>query len=339
MKMTLYRLYLSLVALVFVPVAWGAPALTLTVDPSRVLPGIPPAFHVVVTNDSDDEVVLPEKVLLRVYPSNGVPFIAEWGASQEHRYSNARIFGPERRRVAAHATTDTWVRSYSLDQSLGWFYDARLGLPGTYRLQLLLLDDCREFSIAQALPVSVENFLPVRLVSSEAVLTVESPKGADENLWEQLQRMAKRHHMAAWSPMLYNDIGWPEFVRTAVEKYPGSAYAAFVARDYAEDSAGNRLTAEARIAKVRGVLQAQPQTPVRDSLRLYLAQTEVQAGDEAALPHHRDVQRAIDWYHRARTDLETLERTADDPSIRAQSAASRQRIPSDAQVKEIEREQ
>src|ERR1043165_6900730 len=107
MKRTSYGLYVSLATLLFVSSAWGAPRVTLAVEPSHVLPGTPAAFHVAVTNDADHEVLLPAKVLLRVYPSNGVPFIAEWGASQEHRYSNARIFRKEDMRIEAHATSDT----------------------------------------------------------------------------------------------------------------------------------------------------------------------------------------------------------------------------------------
>ena len=305
---------------------------SLSVEPTHVLPGIAPSIHVTVTNDGPADATLPPKLLLRVIPAKSPAFIAEWGAGQEHRFSNARFPGESRPGVAAHSTHDFVFTSYSLDRVPGWFYDARLNAPGTYRLQLLLFDRLAETAVFQADPLSIETALPVSAISAEAVLTIDTPRGADAELWGRLQRIAARHGMSNWSPVLWGDAGWRDFVRDAADDNPTSPYAAYVIRDYAETSAGERLAPEERLAKAERVLKVQPATAVREDIQLFIAEMEVRIAEHAASQPNPDLRRAIFYYDRARGDLQALERTARDPAIRERSREQREHLPATADV-------
>lgn len=310
------------------PIA-AAVSASLTVDPTHGLPGVAPSIHVVVTNESDHEITLPQKLLLRVVPGHGAPFMAEWGGGQEHPFSNARFPGDLPAKVAAHSSREIVFRSYALDRVAGWFYDARLNVPGTYRLQLLMLDSFSETTVSRADALSIESVLHVSVMSTEAVLTIDTPTGADAELWRRLEGIAKRHGASSWSPLYWPDPGQRQFVRDAVEGHPESPYAAYVMRAY-----GDSLSSEERVLKAERILKAQPASPVREDLQLFIAQMEIRVAQHAASLSTPDVKRAGLYYDRARADFQALERTAGDPEIRQRSREERERIPDTATLRE-----
>ncbi len=314
--------------------AFAELSVRLTVEPSRVLPGVSPSLHLVLTNDGAEVAAVPSKVLLRVIPSDGKPFLAEFGAGQEHRYANAALPVAAGQIVKAHSSLDVWFRSYTLDRCPGWFFDARLDVPGTYRLQILLLSDYREETLGRAAALDAERAVPVELASSEAVLVVDVPRGGDADLARSLAKIAHRHGASAWSPLYAYDPEWREFVRSAVEEHPSSPYAAYVVRDYVEGADSVRLAPEQRLQIAQRVLSRQPQTLNRDDIQLFMAQLETDAAEDAARYPRFDAPLALNWYHRARADFEALQRSTTDSAIRAQSAAGLERLPSDADVTE-----
>lgn len=323
----------SLLLLLATPIA-AAVSASLTVAPTRVLPGVAPSMHVVVTNESDREIALPQKLLLRVVPSQGAPFMAEWGGGQEHPFSNARFPGDSTVTVAARSSREIVFRSYALDRVPGWFYDARLNLPGTYRLQLLMLDKFSETAVSHADALNLETVVPVAVTSSEAVLTIDTPTGADAELWRRLEEIAKRHGASSWSPLYWPDPAQRQFVRDAVEEHPESPYAAYVMRAYAASPAGDSLSSEERVLKAERILKAQPASAAREDLQLFIAQMEIRVAQHAASLAAPDGKRAALYYDRARADFQALERTARDPEIRQRSREERERIPDTAALRE-----
>ncbi|HEV8436269.1 MAG TPA: hypothetical protein VGR95_22865 [Thermoanaerobaculia bacterium] len=298
------------------------------IEPSHVLPGTPAVLCLLVTNDGDQDVKLPEKLLLRVVPADGDPFIAEWGAGQEHRFSHAELPTKDRT-VSAHSRREFVFHAYALDKSNGWFWDARLNTPGTYRLQVLFVDPFREEKVFHTRPFDLDTVLPVRMASTESVLVIETPRGDDARVWAQLVAMAKQRGSDVWSPMFIAETGWRDFVNEVIEKYPASSYAPFIVGWYGEKSATERYGAEERLVKIRRVLDLHPSTTARESIQLLIAGVEVQAAQEAASILHHDVKRAALFYERARSDYDALERTASDPEIRRMSLEWRSSTPAE----------
>lgn len=311
---------------------------SLTLEPSHVLPGIAPAVHVVVANDGEVDAVMPRKLLLRVIPAEGAAFIAEWGAGQEQRFSNARLPGELPAKIEARSRHEFVFRSYSLDGVPGWFYDARLNTPGTYRLQLLMLDSFSESAVFKADALTIENAMPVAIVSTEAVLTIDTPGGKDAELWRRLTDIAKKRGGAGWTPLFWGFPGWQEFVQEAVDEDPSSPYAPLVMRDYAQDAKAKPITSEERLSKAERILKAQPMTPAREDLQLFIAQMEVRVAQRAASQPTPDMKRAADYYERARADYQALERTARNPDIKERAREEREHIPDMADLREPEKD-
>ena len=121
---------------------------------------------------------------------------------------------------------------------------------------------------------------------------------------------------------------WLQFMREAVEKYPASSYSPFVVRAYSEKAGGERLTPEERLANAKRVLDAQPNAPNRDDIRLFIAEMEVTSAQHAASGSKPDMERAAALYDRARAHFEEVERTTNDREIRLRSRQEREGLPS-----------
>ena len=179
-------------SLLLATVAFGLPVLGdgadvsvhLTVEPNHVICGIRPSLLIAVQNDTPAVVELPGKVLLLVTPSTGAPFIAEFSGSQETPYSRAELSGE--RTIQPHGQADFSYVARSLDGPPGWFDDPRLAGPGTYRLQLLLADRVVDSKVGPTPAFKIDTAVGVRYRSTEAVLTVETPRGDDAVLWHHL---------------------------------------------------------------------------------------------------------------------------------------------------------
>lgn len=307
------------------PLVAGSSA-SLVLEPSEVVAGTPASLRLTISNDGDADIVVPERLLLRVIPATASAFVAEWGGGQEHRFSNA-VLPTDDRRIPAHSTRDFLFPAYALDESAGWFWDPRLNAPGTYRLQVLFVDRYNEDDVFHTRAFDLERTLPVRLVSSESVLKIDVPRGADAAIWTRMLEMAREQGSQMWSPLYRLGRGWREYVNDVVENHPESAYAPFVVGRYSERSATERYSAEERLKKIRRVLDLHPATPAHERIELLLAGVEVQAAQEAESVLHRDVNRATQFYERARADYQNLAKTAADPKIRQLSREWLDRIP------------
>lgn len=299
------------------------PSVSLTLEPSRIEAGTPATFRLLVKNGGDQDLKLPEKLLLRVVPSNGAPFIGEWGASQEHRFSHAELPTTDRT-VTAHSTREFAFRAYAIDRSVGWFWDPRLNTPGTYRLQVLFVDPFREEKVFHTAPFDLDAKLPVRVASDEAVLVIETPRGEDASLWAELLASAKQHGYTMWSPLFRPDR---DFVNDVIENHPESAYAPFLVGNYVERSSGERFTPEERLMRTQRVLELHPDSQAREQIEILIAELEVSAAQHAASAAHPDVERAIQFYEKARSAFSAIERTSTDDVIRNRSREERERLP------------
>ncbi|HEY0370579.1 MAG TPA: hypothetical protein VGD79_01175 [Thermoanaerobaculia bacterium] len=298
----------------------GDLSLVLTAEPSRTLPGIPVSLSVTAINDGDVDVALPAGLLLRVVPSSGEPFLAQWGFRQERRYSSA-AFPETPGTVPAHGRKTFLFPAADIERAAGWFADPRIHIPGSYRLELLLADRLPEEELAHAAAVQLESVVPVRIASTQAVLTVDTPDGEDAVLWNRLQELARKRGAATWSVLFWNLEERASFAHDALQNHPQSPYAAYAA------PYENSIPDDRRIDAVNRVLAAQPSTPNREHLRLFVAQSQAAvAGDaEAAVPPNQRL--AVEMTERARATFAALERESADPAIRSASRAARAKLP------------
>lgn len=298
----------------------GDVSLVLTAEPSRTLPGIPVSLSVTAVNESDVAIALPKGLLLRVVPASGEPFLAQWGFRQERRYSSA-AFPENPGTVPAHGRKIFLFAAADIERAAGWFADPRLQVPGSYRLELLLTDQVPEEELAHVPAVQLESRVPVRIASTHAVLTVDTPDGEDAVLWSRLQELARKRGAATWSMLFWNLQERAAFASDAIQNHPRSPYAAYAA------PYENSIPDDRRIDAVNRILAAQPSTPNREHLRLFVAQTQAAvAGDaEAAVPPNPKL--ALEMTERARATFAALERESADPAIRSASHAGRAKLP------------
>lgn len=317
-----------------IPAFAGEVSVHLALEPNHVLAGIRPSFHITVQNETANDVQLPPKMLLLVTPSDGASFIAQFGGSQEAPYSRAELPAP--RTVKPHDHAEFRYVARTLDGPPGWFDDARLNGPGSYRLQLLLADGVVDSKIGPTPAFKIDTVVAVRFRSDEAVLAIETPHGDDAALYCHLVNLAHARAATNWTSNLAYGPEWLQFMKDAVEKYPSSPYAPFVVRAYSERLGGERLTPEERLANAKRVLDAQPNAPNRDDIRLFMAEMEVTSAQHAAAAPKPDMTRAIALYDRARAHFEEVERTAADPEIRQRSREQREALPSRDDLRQTE---
>jgi hypothetical protein len=298
-------------------------SVALSVEPSRAIQGIPISLHVTAENTTDQEVVLPRKALLRVIPAEGEPFIAEWGFSQEHRFSRAELPGDEAAlRLAPHSSRTFAFNAESI-YGTGWSVDPRWQAPGRYRLQLLLTDRITEEVIFHTHAMQLESVIGPTLVSGEAVMTVDTPRGDDAILWELLSEPARRRS-ARWSTLYLNLDDLSRFAKEAMEHYPGSRYTPYVVGD------AIGLPQSRQLEDARRVLEAQPESPIRDYAQLFVARLENILAPEG----RANLKLAIDMTERARADYAAIERSTSNPELRETSRIERQKLPS---IEELQR--
>jgi|GEM_PF-3501516 len=306
------------VTLAFAPLLFAAlpVSINLSLEPTHTIPGIGVSVHITAENTSDQEIVLPKKLLLRVTPETGEPFIAEFGLSGEHRFSTAELPGGETAlHLAPHSRRVFAIRAHDLYGN-GWSIDPRMNVPGRYRLQLLVLDRYNDTVIYDTPAVQIESVVGPALVSGEAVMTVETPKGDDAILWKLLTEPARRRgEPSSIAYVRFRERS--EFAREVVERYPGSSYAPYVVGD------AIGLPQSRQLEDARRVLEAQPQSPIRDYVQLFVARTENILAPEG----RENLKLAIEMTERARADYLAIERSTSNPELRETSRVEREKLP------------
>lgn len=320
MNRVISRAHAFALAIGIAPVLFASqPAsINLSLEPTHTIPGIGVSVHITAENTSDEEIVLPKKLLLRVTPEAGEPFIAKFGLSGEHRFSTAELLGGETALHLAPHSERTFAISARNLYGNGWSVDPRINVPGSYRLQLLLLDHVDETAIYATPAIQLESVIGPVLLSGDAAMTVETPKGDDAILWKLLSEPV-RHRGEPLSIAYVRPRELSEFAREAVEHYPGSSYA-----PYAVEEAYN-LPHLQRLENARRILDAQPESAIRDYVHLFVARMESGlAGDPEA---RSNLTLAIELTERARADYLAIERSSSDSELRETSRVEREKLP------------
>jgi hypothetical protein len=306
-------------AVAVAPFLFGAQpvSINLSVEPTHTIPGIGVSVHVTVENTSGEGILLPKKLLLRVTPDAGEPFIAEFGLSGEHRFSMAEVPGGEAAlHIGAHSTRAFAINAHDLYGN-GWSIDPRMNVPGTYRLQLLLVDPFKETMIFHTPAIRIESVVGPALASGEAVMTVETPKGDDAVLWKLLSEPSGRR-VEPWSIAFVGFRERSDFAKEAMEHYPESHYAPYVVGDAIS------LPQARQLADAKRVVEAQPESGIRDYAQLFVARLErIVAGSEI----RSNMKRAIELTDQARADYLAIERGSSSSELRETSRVEREKLP------------
>src|SRR5206468_222104 len=125
-------------------------------------------------------------------------------------------------RVAPRREATVVFPVVSADEGPGWFDDVRLNVPGTYRLQLLLLDSLSDQFVWSTPLVELASSPAVRYVSTEAVLTIEEPEGEDAAVWKLFLAVAREFHgRDRWTP-LFGGVGAfiGHIVQPTIDQHP-----------------------------------------------------------------------------------------------------------------------
>jgi hypothetical protein len=217
----------------------------LTVDPPRIIQGLPVAFSVLIENISDRPVSVARNVSLEVTDASGDTFSPRWGFGNET--SNVGAFAADEWTVIEpHARRELAV---PLDISLtspGWFFDPRLSRPGSYRLTLRL-----EYRGESDDEISV-------LRSSDAHLRIVVPSGPDARVWTAMSALTKRHY---WSSDDWMKHGFA-IAKVVADCCRDSAYFPYVAGLVPASDP------DVKIAMMRKGIAASPEGPMSDVLRI-----------------------------------------------------------------------
>ena len=193
--------------------------------------------------------------------------------------------------VVAPGETKSWVLPvHPLLVEPAFFFDERLSWPGRYLLRL-------EVVTGSTLPLQ-----PV--YSNEAAFTVIEPKGADVIVW---QRMLAMSNGRGWSAQNWTQSA-VELAKFVMQTAPTSGYTPYVAH-----LKWGQTAAELREG-IEHALSLEPEGPVADVLKGFLAGWYVERGEDALTAG--DLERALDMFAEARRRTIEINRTTRYPWIR-----------------------
>lgn len=241
-----------------------APAtLTLSLDPATTLPALPVTFRLTVPNSGPKVLQVPRRAILLVAPAGGESFIAGWGGEGSRGSQLVANLGEYIEDATVPPGKSVTV-SIPIDWTLlspYWFEDSRLCAPGTYDLRIALDDNLTNASVRNRAPADV--IASAALVSNATKLVVAQPAGVDAEVYLLLSAKAKALSAGVWKYAA--DLG-----KTIVTSYPASTYARFMAAKVPG-------TPEEMIRTVQKALQDDPNGPLQEWYRLYLADREMLA--------------------------------------------------------------
>lgn len=264
------------------------PTALLSLQPAQVLPGLPVAFLVTVSNPNHQPVTLFDAMQLRVTSAAGT-FTATGlgGRSVLNLPSDA---------VTSCGSAKCFVipgnsqKQLYIDYGPGlagneYFADDRLNVPGVYSLQLVLHAGTPAGS--------------AEISSNAAALTVAAPAGVDADASSFLQQQAPSH---VWSLVQWATNG--DAIATRIRSdYPTSAYVPWVA------GLGRITSPSATLNLIDSALAQNPPDSLRDNLLWVKGKLLAQwSGD--ALYASRNMDQALTFADQARATLETLKKVA-----------------------------
>ncbi len=222
--------------------------------PDTTLPEIPVSFRFTFTNPTDQDIAVPNRLMILVHDPDGQTF----AAGDPH-------FAPRldswNGKVPPHALVVREILTEGSMRQPAWLGDARFARTGVFQLQALLVfgrirDDAEIADIRQQ-----------SIASNTTVLTVQEPQGIDAQVLRQLFTICGRRCPAGW--LLGTSQGQAAFVKHVVSDYPRSSYAGWFATMLPT------YDTEERIALLRGWLADAPEDQYTDWRRLFLANDEM----------------------------------------------------------------
>ena len=265
----------------------GAVTLSLSVEPASLLPGIPPTFHVIATNNGSASAELYPAVALQVTPPQGDPFIAHT-KDRDEAFVTSFHFGSTALTLAPKESRD--ISFWSGPDDPVWFVaDPRLFAPGKYRFQLISDRALQSALLPAAYRAIQQAGLVEPVVSNEATFTVDTPAGIDAEVFKLIRT----------NPVLWNS----QFASVIAAQYPKSTYAAYVV-----PSVDDRIE---QIRWFQTAIDKKPLPTFAEWYRFSIAQIEI-----VTLRPQDDFEGAVQIATHARTTLEDLAKRALVPEIK-----------------------
>ncbi|MHB0970785.1 MAG: hypothetical protein ACYC7A_21965 [Thermoanaerobaculia bacterium] len=303
MKTTSWPCFAVFSLLMFCGVGSAEVSVTLGVEPTATLPHLPITFHIVIENVGGVSVDVPEFGVLQVRRPDGSGFIAV--AESSRSQSTVATFRSEANKIALDPGER---RELTVFGSLAseWMCDDRLMTPGTYEIQLILSNEFREKKPQRDLTDVVAQLnLNAAVISNKAVLRIESPSGADAEVYELIHD----------EPCFWDTLGvriWTDF--------PSSSYRAYAPAIVPDASNQGKIEA------LRRALSAKPNQSWSDRLEFRIATYEL---DEQHLvaSGRVTVEEAVAAARRAENLLRRLAKEAVDPALRDAAVSKLSEMP------------
>lgn len=279
-----------------------APTATLTLLPATVLPGLPVAMLISISNPTDQTKLVTSAIRLRVTREHdqfdaiavGATPFAQLPADQLQKCNAGLCLA-----LPPGAQREVYVRFGPWLVENTFFADRRLSLPGRYAVEIVLNVLIPQSSDATEVHTGARE------------LTVSTPAGDDAEVWQLLQQ---RSGGQGWGTMDWINDG-PSVAATILSSYPNSAYAPWVS------AIGKMPATEAALARLDKALSMAPADSLRDEL--LLTRGELLAGrSRAAAFADRDADKSVALADQARATLANLRDIGSTAYIRSLAAES-----------------
>lgn len=254
---------------------------TLTLAPPAVLPGLPTAFLVTITNSSNQPQQIFDTAMLSVM-SAGSTFDAEVNgrtnvnlpADQMERCNASRCLN-----IPGLAKRELYLDFSPSLVGNPFFFDPRLSQAGIYGLKLTLH--------------AATDGSEAELSTQTATLTVQQPQGVDADAAAWLAQQA-----GTTSPAMNWALRGDTIAAQLRARFPGSQYAIWTA-------ALGATSKEEQLANIDAALSANPPAGLRDAL-LFAKGSLLAQWNRVAIYSLRDLQLALVYADGATTALGTL---------------------------------
>jgi hypothetical protein len=271
-------------------------AARLTVVPAAVLPGLPAAFLVTISNVSNRPQQVFDGAVLSVTDAAGSYEAAVNGRSGFNLPTGQldNCGGNPCLNMGPSTTRELY---FDFTPSLAgnpFFLDPRLSSVGAHELKLTLA-------------ASGDDGSEVEVSTQTAMLTIQQPQGAEADAWAWLAQQA-----GTTSPALAWALRGPDLASELRARFPTSQYTIWAA-------ALGGATKEEQLGNIDRALQSGPPAGLRDMLLFAKASLLVQ-WNHVAIHSFRDLQLALTYADAATTALTTLRESAVSSYMRDRAA-------------------
>jgi hypothetical protein len=260
---------------------------SVSLDQSTTLPGIPVGISLILKNSSNHSVTLRGFPYLRVTPEKGSSFFAKWGLNSEAGWITADATKPLQLRAS-----ETKEIRFPVDVTLTspeWFFDNRLSFPGTYHLQIII--------------ATSKDHIQDSITSNEVVLTVEDPHADDSLVWNRMQQLSggKGWGGQEWTEMCF------QLAKEIWDTHRTSNYFPYIAPMVP-------ATVPEKIVIIEQALQMFPTSPMVDKLHGGVAGLYEQEMVDAF--HKKDLVKARQMFDKNQEHLSLIVSNTKDPYVK-----------------------